>query len=358
MKLNKLIFPLLVAIVAGIVMISCTGKTTNKNIHTGIEYYRNLLFNETPYDLEKGTHPITADQAKTINAYKFTYDNSGRLLSVEYVRNNVLLDYSSLQGAAKITYEYSDRKQTKHYFDKNNQPIESAGVFALEYALDTEGNRVGLMNLGKDGSMVENRNKIHSWVWNKLPDGMVRELRYNLKGEETVMNPFCPFYELRFTYNDKGYPVRMANFKADTLYNCTAENCGDIGVSYFVFSPNEAGDLETFSVFNVTGQMSNLYWGWSKRISKYDENGYLSEVKVYDQDNEPVGGKLIPFSQSKYDNHGALIETRNMDKDGNLINSADNGVAITAYKYDEIGNRTETLTFDKNNNPVKLASLK
>jgi hypothetical protein len=102
------------------------------------------------------------------------------------------------------------------------------------------------MFLDKDGSMVENRNKIHSYTWSILPDGMVRELRYNLKGEETVMNPFCPFYELRFTYNDKGYATRMANFKADTLYNCTAENCGDIGVSYFTFSPNQNGDLENF----------------------------------------------------------------------------------------------------------------
>ena len=64
-----------------------------------------LQFSETPYDIEKGTHPLTADEAKTINNYKFTYDNSGRLLSVEFVRNNVLLDYSSMQGAAKITYE-------------------------------------------------------------------------------------------------------------------------------------------------------------------------------------------------------------------------------------------------------------
>ncbi len=104
--------------------------------------------------------------------------------------------------------------------------------------------------------------------------------------------------------------------------------------------------------------MSNLYWGWSKRVSKYDENGYLTEVKVYDQDNEPVGGKLIPFTRYTYDSHGAVTEVKNMDKDGNVINSADNGVAITAYKYDELGNRTETLTYDKDNNPVKLASLK
>jgi YD repeat-containing protein len=327
-------------------------------MHAGVEYYRNLLFNETPYDIEKGIHPLTADQAKTINNYKFTYDKSGRLLSVEFVRNNVLLGYSSMQGAAKITYDYKDNKQIKHFFNKDNEPIESAGVFALEYSLDPNGNRAGLMCLGKDGSMIENRNKIHSWTWTVLPNGMVKELRYNLKGEETVMNPFCPFYELRFTYNDKGYPTRMANFKADTLYNCTAENCGDIGVSYFTFATSQYGDLENFSVFNVTGQMSNLYWGWSKQVSKYDENGNLLETRLFDQDNEYVGGKLIPVIQASYDSHGARLELKNMDKNGNLINSPDNGVAITDYKYDEVGNRTETLSFDKDKVAVNLTAQK
>jgi YD repeat-containing protein len=354
MKLIKLTFILFLALIAGIVIVSCTSTATNKNLHTGVEYYRNIQFSETPYDIEKGTHPITADQAKTINSYKFTYDKTGHLLSVEFVRNNVLLGYSSMEGAAKITYDYSENKQVKHFFNKDNQPIESSGVFAVEYALDSKGNRVGSMFLGKDGSMIENRNKIHSYTWNILPDGMVREQRYNLKGEETVMSSFCPFYELRFTYNDKGYTTRMANFKADTLYNCTAENCGDIGVSYFAFSPNQSGDLENFSVYNVTGQMSNLYWGWSKRISKYDENGYVLETKVFDQDNEFVKGKLIPVTQNTYDSHGALIEVKNLDKDGNLINSPDNGVAVTQYKYDELGNRTETLTFNKDNVAVKV----
>jgi YD repeat-containing protein len=354
MNLKKIIVPLALITILGIVFVSCTGKTASKNLHTGVEYYRNLQFSETPYDIEKGTHPLTADEAKNINSYKFTYDKSGRLISVEFVRDNVLLGYSSMQGAAKITYDYSDNMQTKHFFDKDNQPIESAGVFAVQYALDANGKRVGSMFLDKGGAMIENRNKIHSYTWSVLPDGMVRELRYNLKGEETVMNPFCPFYELRFTYNDKGFPTRMANFKADTLYNCTAENCGDIGVSYFSFASNDKGDLESFSVFNVTGQMSNLYWGWSKRINKYDENGYVLETRLFDQDNEYVKGKLIPVNQYSYDSHGALIETRNLDKDGNLINSPDNGVAITQYKYDEKGNRTETITLDKDKVAVKV----
>ena len=354
MKLNKLIFIIILTLVLGIVIVSCTGKGPGKNLHSGVEYYRHLQFSETLYDIEKGTYPLSAGEAKNINCYKFTYDNSGRLLSVEFVRDTLLLDYSSMQGTAKITYEYNDNRQIKHFFNKKGEPIEAAGVYAAEYSLDANGNRVGLMNLGKDGAMVENRNKIHSWTWSILPDGMVRELRYNLAGEEVVMNPFCPFYELRFTYNEKGYVTRMANFKADTLYNCTAENCGDIGVSYFTFSPDEKGNVVNFSVFNVTGQMSNLYWGWSKRITRYDENGYELEVVYYDQDNEFVGGKLVPVTQNVYDSHGALIQVKNMDKDRNLINSPENGVAVTEYKYDELGNRTETLRFDKDRVPVKI----
>ncbi|MEI8225935.1 MAG: hypothetical protein WCG82_08400 [Bacteroidota bacterium] len=354
MKLSKLNIPVILTLVLVIGIVSCTGKTTQKNFHTGVEYYRNLQFSETPYDIEKGTHPLTSDEATAINSYKFTYDNSGRLLSVEFLRNDVLLGYSSMQGAAKIVYEYKDNKQIKHYYNKDNEQIESAGVLTAEYTLDANGNRTGLMFLGKDGAMVENRNKIHSWTWSILPDGMVRELRYNLAGEETVMNPFCPFFELRFTYNDKGYVTRMANYMADTLYNCTAENCGDIGVSYFTFTPNENGDVENFAVFNVIGQMSNLYWGWSKRINKFDENGYVLETAYLDQDDEYVGGKMVPVTQNVYDSHGALIEVKSMDKDKNVINSPENGVAITEYKYDEPGNRTETLRFDKDRVAVKL----
>jgi YD repeat-containing protein len=353
MKLRKMSIPALLAIIIGIGVISCTGSTSKKNIRTGVEYYRALQFSETPYDIEKGTHPLTADQAASVNNYKFTYDNTGRLVSVEFGRNNILLDYSAM-GAAKITYEYKGNMQVKHFFNRNNEPIESSGVFAQEYTLDSEGKRVGMMNLDKDGMMVENKNKIHSWTWSILPDGMVRELRYNLAGDEVVMNPFCPFYELRFSYNDKGYMVRMANYKADTLYNCTAENCGDIGVSYFAFSPNDKGDVEQFSVFNVFGQMSNLYWGWSKRVTRFDENGYALETQVFDQDNEYVSGKLIPVEQNSYDAHGALVEVKNMDKDHNLINDPETGVAVTEYKYDNQGNRIETLKYDKDKVPVKI----
>ena len=120
MKSIRLVLPLIFSIALGIGIMSCTNGQKGKNLHTGVEYYRSLQFSETPYDLEKGTHKLSADQAKTINSYKFTYDKSGRLVSVEYVRNNILLGYSSMGGAAKIVYEYADNKQIKHFFTKDN----------------------------------------------------------------------------------------------------------------------------------------------------------------------------------------------------------------------------------------------
>ncbi|HAM10691.1 MAG TPA: hypothetical protein DCP74_10555, partial [Bacteroidales bacterium] len=79
-----------------------------------------MQFSETPYDTENGVHDLTADKAKSINNYKFTYDDSGRLTSVEFNRNNILLGYSSM-GAAKITYEYKENKQIKRYYNKDNE---------------------------------------------------------------------------------------------------------------------------------------------------------------------------------------------------------------------------------------------
>jgi YD repeat-containing protein len=352
MKIIKSIIPAFIVIAILSAVVSCSGGGEKKETKSGVEYYRGLQFSETPYDTEKGAHPLTADEAKTINNYKFTYDESGRLTSVEFNRNNVLLGYSSM-GASKITYEYKDNKQIRRYFNKDNEQIETGGVYNAEYSLDEKGIRTGLKFYGKDGAPVENRNKIHSWVWQILPDGMVQEKRYNLANVEVVMNPNCPFYELRFSYNDKGYVTRMANYMGDTLYNCTAENCGEIGVSYFLFTPDEDGDLLKFEVFNVIGQMSNLYSGWSRFERKVDENGYSLETAYFDQDNEYLAGKSVPVVQNTYDSHGAVVEARNLDKDRNLINDPNSGVAITEHKYDEAGNRTETLRYDKDRVLVK-----
>lgn len=330
---------------------ACSPKTGNET-SDNVKHFRHLQFSETPYDLETGLHELTPAQAKTINNYRFTYDDAGRLTEVAYVRDTVLLNYNAVRGAARITYTYEDNQQIRHHFNEKNEAIDSWGAFAAVYTLNDQGIRTALHFTNREGEPVENRNNIYRYEWSILDNGWLRELRYNLAGEETIMNPFCPFYELRFEYDAKGYLTRMMNYQGDTLYNCTAENCGDIGVSYFEFTNTEKGDLLSFSVHNTTGQLSNLYWGWAKRINKVDENGYAIETAVYDQDDELLSGKNVPVYKNIYDAHGALMESHNLDASRNLIENPDNGVAITKYEYNEQGIRTASLQFNKDMNPV------
>jgi len=346
MKNYRFLHLLLIASFA-ILLGSCAQKGNTAAEFEKVQHYRQILFSETPWDAIQGNYKITAEQAKTTNNYKFTYDDSQRLIEVDFCRGDSLLDDSDL-GASKVVISYEGNKEIRLYFDKNNEPKTVNGeVFKSVYESDEAGFKTGLKFYGKDSLPVENRNKIGYYTWSMTKDSMIKENRYTLAGVETVLNQFCPFYELRFSYDDRGYVKRMANYMADTLYNCTAENCGSIGVSYFLFTIADNGDLLEFSVHNATGQMSNLYWGWAKFIQKFDKNGYVTEVAMFDQDNEPVGGKMIPIRQYIYDEKGSVLEEKNLDANRQIMNNPGDTVAVKQYKYDDFGNVTETSLFDK-----------
>jgi hypothetical protein len=310
------------------------------------------MFAETAYDQYKGTHPITAKEATSINHYRFTYDGKGRLTELAYMRGDSVLSYPSRMAASKIKIEYTDSTEVQHFFDKNNKAKVNDGIFANVYKLDSKGMRIGLKFLNKDGVQIPTSDSVYYFTWKVLPDSMVKENRYNIKGIETIRGKFCPFYELRFSYNKKGYPVQLANYMADTLYNCTAENCGEIGVSYFKFTTNDEGDLLQFSVHNASGRSSNLYWGWSKFINTIDPNGNVTETVYFDQDNEYVGGKNTPINAAVYDEHGAVTERKFMDKDHKLMNN-EQGVAMLKFTYDKLGNPMDTLKFNAASEEIK-----
>ena len=50
--------------IAGVLFMLTSCKQASAPVQSGVEYYRNLQFSETPYDLEKGTHKLTPEEAK------------------------------------------------------------------------------------------------------------------------------------------------------------------------------------------------------------------------------------------------------------------------------------------------------
>ena len=326
-----------------IVLASC--QSGNETSESGDKYFRKLRFSESAYDQYTGLHEITADAAKKINHYKLSYDEDMRLVEVKYCRGEELL-YGSSAGASQIVISYEGNKEIHSYFNRNGEQISRAGYYTAEFDLDDSGVRKHLRFYDKEGNAVENRNGIAWFDWEFLEEGKLKENRYNMEGEETVLNEFCPFYELRFDYDDKGFVTMMANYQGDSMYNCTVENCGDIGVSYFRFDYNEAGDITDFTVESLTGQLSNLYWGWARYEQKYDDHGNLIERVMFDQDDEPVGGMSIPVTQMVYDEYGSVIERKYMNINRQLINHPQSGISVEKYSYNELGIPQDTLRFD------------
>ena len=350
MKINR-IFQLLTLFAIVFVVGSCTQETPKEAKFEKVQHYRHLLFTETPWDAVRGTHKLTADEAKSVNNYTLMYDNSKRLVQVTYGRGDSLLPKSRL-GAAKVVMTYNDNLETRTYFNTKGEPKTVNGeVFKSVYEMDKNGFRTGLKFYNESGEPTENRNKIAYYTWSETEQGDVKENRYNLADEETVLNEFCPFYELRFTYDENGRVTKMANYEKNELYDCTAENCGDIGVCFFDFKMNEHGGLLEFSVKSTTGQLSNLYWGWARFEQKLDKNGYVVERVMFDQDNEMLAGKKVPIILSNYDDGGLLLEEKYLDANRQLMEATWDSVAVKQYKYDKYGHITETLLLDKNLNP-------
>jgi hypothetical protein len=337
-----------VALISG-----CRDKRSHQSRHSGIEYYAGLQWSETPYDTENGIHRLDPEKIKNINCYRFTYDEKGLIQSVEFMRNNILLNYSLMDEAAKIVFRYDGSMQTKLFYNAKGEPMEQDGIFAIQYALDAKGNRVQLMYLARDGSMINNNKGIHYYNWKILQDGSVKENRFNLEGQEIALNSYCSFLELRFSYDNKGFLTRMTNFRNDTLVNCRGSS-GESAVGYLTFTTDEAGNVLKTESFSAAGQPSELPSGWAKRIFKYDENGYKTECSFYNKNNELLNTGYVPVIKYSYDDHGAITEIKCFDSDNQPANDPLTGAALIKYTYDEEGRRTDTTYFDRDNSEIEF----
>ncbi|HEX2977303.1 MAG TPA: hypothetical protein VHO68_15310 [Bacteroidales bacterium] len=199
-SVNRVLF---LMVTCALALFSCREKKQSPEKHTGVEYYRNILPLFSFYDTEHGIGKLPEQEAKPLKSYKFVWDDAGKLLSVEYTKNDTLI-FSPLLDAAKIKYAYDGQMQIKFFFDSGEQPIEIDSIFAYQYSSNSSGERAGMMFLDKNGVMVNNSKGIHAWVWSRLDDGTIKETRFSLEGQEILP-------EARLVYNEKGELKEIRN---------------------------------------------------------------------------------------------------------------------------------------------------
>lgn len=280
------------------------------------EYYRHLIFRETPYSDTRGNHPIDYAAAQKEAHYRFVYDGQNRLIEVSYrIGEHLIADNGNWDSfiwfSPKMTISYEKDKEIRYYYNHLNEKIEvHGGMYKAVFQLNDKGQRTEVKFYNKDNEPSESAWGIHHYQWQHLETGKVLEKRFNLKGAPQTIRPNFTFYTVRLEFGE------------DDLLD-------------FVYHLDENGKV-----------IKNSMKAGMDRIV-YDQEENFSRWMVFDENLKPVEGNAPEFAigEHLYDCRGNKVELRGFDVVGKS-KAMPNGVARTVNVYDDFNNQVEVKNYD------------
>ena len=287
------------------------------------EYYRHLVFRESPFSDTRGIHQIDKSKAQEEAHYRFVYDNQNRVTEVSHRIGDVVINNNNnwdsfIWFSPKMSVEYTNNQEIRYYYNRLDQKIETHGkMYKAVFDLDKSGNRIAVKFYDKNNAPSENVWGIHNYQWKIEGKGNVIEKRFNLKGEPRPIRPNFTFYTVRLEYGDDDFLD-------------------------FVHHLDKDGN-----------RINNTMKAAMDRIV-YDNEGNFSRWMVFDKDLKPVEGNAPEFAigEHLYDTRGNKVELRGFDVTGRN-KAMPNGVARELNSYDKFNNQIETKSLDINGNTLQ-----
>lgn len=289
------------------------GLTVNAGGKKSEAYFRQVsLDSKLAY---VGKYTVDEKYAKETNCYHFVYDDAGKLMTVEYLRNGKLQRDNSF-GVAQVKIEQMDGYEKRTFYSEKGKPTSDAvsGVYSVRIKYKEPTHLLSLFNYDKKGMLIKDKYGVAQYAWLLDNDGKrLKSMRMDRSGTRIVDNE--GFYELRAKYDEQGNLLELANYGKD-------------------------GKL-----MGNKGKVSMLH-------KKYDDKGNLLEEAYLSDKGELVNHTIekIAMTQVSYDNNGNMTETKYMGSDEQLKEDQ-NGIAVTKWKYDSSGNLLEESYFGTDEQP-------
>ena len=287
------------------------------------EYYRHLIFRESPYSDIRGIHQIDKATSDNETHYRFVYDDQNRLVEVSHRLGDFIINDNNNWDsftwyASKMTVEYMDNQEIRYYYNRLDKNVEAHGkMYKAVFDINESGERTAVKFYDKDNNPSENAWNIHTYQWTIEGEGNVLEKRFNLKNEAQPIRPDFTFYTVRLEF-------------------------GDDDVLDFVHHLDENGE-----------RINNSMKAGMDRIV-YDQEQNFSRWMVFDKDLKPVEGNAPEFAigEHLYDARGNKVELRGFDVIGR--NKAwPNGAARVLNTYDKYNNQIEVKILDLQGNTMQ-----
>lgn len=344
------------------------------------EYYRHLIFRESPYENIRGNYPIKKAEADQSMHFRLVRDDQGRLIEVsQRIGDKLVSATGSWEGffwfAPMLKIQYQEGQEIRQFYGVQGKQIAAHGqVYEQRFQLDKNGKRQSLSFFDKDGKPVDSEWAIQRYEWQAQADGSVIENRYNLKNEVQTLRPEFHFQRVRMVFgnddlldfvfnidesgalveNETGAAVdrivydHNENFVRWQVYNKNRQliNGNDPGVAIGEHLYDTLGNKIGLRGFDTDGSDRALYGG--NFTSEYNHFGNIIRASVADQN-----GKLLQDVRFTYSPDGLRrLDVKFIDDKSQLVNGPD-GFALAEYVYDENLRQTGVKRFDAQRQELK-----
>ncbi len=248
------------------------------------EYYRHLRYNHvSPYIDVVGIYPIDKSIAESTSHYKFSFDDSNRL--VEIVNNHFHTEKKhplASIGVYRVTITYQDGKETRTFFDSNGKRISNdRDVYKEVYHYDKKGFKNSLSFYYIDDQPMESNWKIAKYEWKKHKKFIV-EKRFNLSDVEVSVSPYFKFGTTGISLYKNGAPKAHYNLNTDL------EVANDeTGIASYRDTFDDEGNHTKYTYHDISGVLKKNQWNFAIGEKVYDSIG--NNIKLVQMDeNEGV----------------------------------------------------------------------
>lgn len=351
---------------------------SNVAIAQKTNYYRHLVFRETPFSDIKGIHPIDKEISKKETHYRFVYDAQNRLIEVSHRLGDFIINQNDnwdtfIWFSSKMTINYTKNQEIRHFYNRLDEKVEAHGkMYKAVFNLNSDGKRTAMKIYDKEGKPSENAWGIHQYQWTIHGNGHVIEKRFNLKKEPKTIRPDFTFFTVRlefgnddildFVYHldDDGNIINNSmkagmdrivydqegNFSRwmvfDKNLNPVEGNAPEFAIGEHLYDAK--GNKVELRGFDVIGKPKAMPTGVARVLNTYDKYNNQTEVKVLD-----LEGNILQYIKREYSKDGRRIEWwKHLDANGNLAMIPQANYAAVKFEYDADGKMAGRKRFDAN----------
>lgn len=289
------------------------------------EYFKHLIFRETPYSFTQGRIPISLERSKTENHYKLSYNSNNQLVLIQYIFGGVLINRKRagiMDGfrniATKTKIEYLHDKEIRTFYDVNDMQCNNPmNVYKEVYEYTKKGERIGVKFYDKNDELTNNTWRIAEYNWTINTDNSIIEKRQNTDGAYVTMRPYYKFMTTLYKYTTDGLLISMNH----------------------IDEKNELTEDES---------------GVAIDKAQYDTDLNLIGFKFFNAKKEPVIGSFLKSAGGKidYDANGNCIKYSTVNLDDDLMMSQNR--AFDLYQFDASGNILEISSYDAESVLLKI----